>query len=78
MEFFSEVTPVEGYKMLLKFYNGKEYLYNFADKLNTCRFYALNDKSLFDDVTTDGIFISWNNGQVILSASEVMAGVNYN
>lgn len=71
MALISEVTPIKGYRLMVKLADGNVAVVDYSDKLGTCRFCALADEDTFSDVRTDGVFIIWADGKVKVSASEL-------
>jgi len=59
-----EVKYIKGYKLKLKFNDGKEKVVDFEDKLKEAKnmFEPLKNISYFKKVKTDGTTIVWPNG----------------
>ena len=55
------VRPLEGYKLLIKFENGEERIFDVSPYLNMGKFSELKDMSLFDSVTVSFDSIKWAN-----------------
>ena len=49
-----KVVPLEGKRLWLTLNTGSELLLNMSNRLNTTRFYPLNDDRVFCSVSTDG------------------------
>ena len=65
-----KVTPGEEYRLEVLFDNGTTVILNMAARLNSLRFMALRDKTVFAGATTDGQYIRWgSHGEI--SVSEV-------
>lgn len=61
-----EVKPLENYCVYLKFENGEEKVYDVKNEINSIKFYEkLKDKTYFNNVTTMGDTIAWENGEDI-------------
>lgn len=64
------VIPMNDYRLEVQLENGSIIILNLADRLNTVRFGLLKDKEFFQQATTDGTLITWDN-KIEISASEV-------
>lgn len=59
------VIPLEGFRLLVEFYNGSSITVDLSSKLKTVRFAELADVKLFNDVRSDkagGEIIVWGDG----------------
>ncbi len=70
MSRIKSVVPKEDYRLEVHLNNGSSVTLNLKSKLQTLRFGMLSDKEFFKTVTTDGIFIRWDN-KIEISVSEV-------
>lgn len=55
------VKPLDGYKLLLKFENDEERIFDVSPYLNMGKFIELKDVSLFNTVTVKFDSIEWAN-----------------
>ena len=55
------VKPLEGYKLLVKFENGEERVFDVSPYLNIGKFAELKDLSLFNSVMVKFDTIEWGN-----------------
>jgi hypothetical protein len=55
------VTPLDGYRLLLQFTNGEERVFDISPYLNVGRFVDLKDPSVFSSVTVKFDSIEWPN-----------------
>ncbi len=60
-----EVTPLDNYRVLIKFDNGEKKLFDVKPYIFGSWYGELNDKSYFKAVAVDGFTIVWPNGQDI-------------
>lgn len=60
-----EVTPLDGYKLLLKYQNGESRILDTTYWLEKPMYKELKNNTLFNTVKVCGITISWINGQDI-------------
>ena len=56
----TDVIPMEGKKLRIILSTGGELLLNMQNRLNTTRFYPLNDDAVFNSVTTDGFYLHFD------------------
>lgn len=66
-----KVTVKEDYKVEVMLDNGSSIILNLAERLVNIRFGRLADKLFFQKVTTDGVFLRWEDA-VEISLSEVI------
>lgn len=71
MSRITSVTPKDGYLLEVHLDNGNSITLDFKTRLKTLRFGILADESLFNQVTTDGVCLSWK-GKVEISLSELL------
>jgi hypothetical protein len=57
----TEVTPLENYKLRLKFKNGEEKIFNMKPYLETGIFKELKDESVFKTVKLSFDTVEWAN-----------------
>jgi hypothetical protein len=57
-----DVKALEDYKLLLKFENDEEKIFDMKPYLDIGKFKELKDKKLFDTVRVSFDTIEWNNG----------------
>jgi hypothetical protein len=57
-----DVKPLEDYKLLLKFENNEERIFDIKPYLEIGKFKELKDKNLFETVRVSFDTIEWNNG----------------
>jgi hypothetical protein len=55
------VKPVDGYRLLIKFVNGEERIFDVSPYLNIGRFAELRNLSLFNSVMVKFDSIEWEN-----------------
>lgn len=60
-----EVTPLENYKLLIKFDNGERKLFDVKPYISGSWYGELKDQSYFKAVLADGFTVVWPNGQDI-------------
>lgn len=60
MPLITKVVPLEGKRLRLTLYTGSELVLNMENRLNTMRFYPLNDDDIFHSVTTDGFYLHFD------------------
>ena len=56
------VTPIEGYQLLLEYDNGERRLLDTSFWLEKPMYNCLRSKELFDTVKVQGMTIIWDNG----------------
>ena len=56
----TEVVPLKGKYLKLNLSTGSVLLLNMKNRLNTTRFYPLNDDTVFNSVTTDGFYLHFH------------------
>ena len=56
-----KVIVLDDYKLLIKFDNGEEKLFDASKLLSRKPFMPLNNKNIFKNVRTNGISIEWND-----------------
>lgn len=71
MSHIEKVVPIEDYTLEITLENGSNFVLYLGGKLQTMRFGMLADKEFFKRVTTDGIFIRWDN-KIEISLNEVL------
>lgn len=54
------VEALNGKRLRLVLSTGSELLLNMQNRLNTTRFYPLNDDEVFNSVTTDGFYLHFD------------------
>ena len=59
----TEVKAIEDYKLLLKFDNGEEKIFDVKPYIRGTWYGELNDKNYFQSVSVDGFTVVWPNGQ---------------
>lgn len=64
------VEPIPGYKLKVCLNNGNALLLSLENKLNALRFWQLKDREFFENVTTDGYCVRWNE-LIELSITEI-------
>lgn len=64
------VTPKDDYCLEILIDNGSKVDLDLKNKLHTVRFSMLSDKEYFNTVTTDGVYVRWNN-KIEISIGEV-------
>ncbi len=57
----TEVTPLENYKLRLKFKNGEEKIFDMGPYLNTGIFKELKDESIFKTAKVSFDTVGWDN-----------------
>jgi hypothetical protein len=57
----TNVKPLDNYKLLLKFENNEEKIFNMSSYLNIGKFKELKDISLFNTVKVKFDSIAWDN-----------------
>ena len=57
----TKVKPLDGYRLLLKFKNGEEKIFDLSPWLNVGKFAELRDVNLFNSVTIKFDSIEWAN-----------------
>ena len=57
----TKVKPLDGYRLLLKFKNGEEKIFDLSPYLNIGKFAELRDVNLFNSVTVKFDSIEWAN-----------------
>lgn len=57
MPLILSVVPLEGKRLHLTLSTGSELLLNMKNRLQTTRFYPLNNDAVFNSVTTDGFYL---------------------
>ncbi len=57
----TKVKPLDGYRLLLKFKNGEEKIFDLSPWLNVGKFAELKDVNLFNSVTIKFDSIEWAN-----------------
>jgi hypothetical protein len=55
------VKPIDGYKLLLKFENGEERIFNISPFLNIGKFAELKNPAMFNSVAVRFDTIEWAN-----------------
>lgn len=70
MSRIANIVPREDYRLEVKLDNGSSVTLNLEGRLHTIRFGMLSDKDIFNQVTTDGNFIRWNE-QAEISLNEL-------
>ncbi|GAU78461.1 DUF2442 domain-containing protein [Fusibacter sp. 3D3] len=70
MSYIQSVMPKENYCIEVFLDNGSCIILNLESRLKTVRFGMLSDKALFNQATTDGSYIRWNN-MLEISVNEV-------
>lgn len=64
--------PEDRYKLLIEFNNGNAVILDFESKLKTFRFNSLENIDNFKRVTTDGVSLMWNNGNLRVGINEII------
>jgi len=57
-----DVKPLEDYRLLIKFSNGEEKVFDVKPYLEDKVFFELKNKELFKTVKVGGLSIEWANG----------------
>ena len=57
----TEVTPLENYKLRLKFKNGEEKIFDMSPYLNTGIFKELKDEAIFKTAKVSFDTVEWDN-----------------
>jgi hypothetical protein len=70
MSRIATVAPRENYRLEVQLDNGSSIMLNLEGKIHTIRFGLLADKEFFNQATTDGCFIHWND-MVEISVNEI-------
>jgi len=70
MSHIKKVVPKEDYRLEVLLDNGSSITLNLESRLGTVRFGMLADKVLFEQATTDGNYIRWDN-KLEISVTEV-------
>lgn len=70
MSRIKSVVPKESYRLEVQLDNGSCVTLNLESRLNTLRFGLLSDEQFFKTVTTDGIYIRWDN-KIEISVNEL-------
>ena len=65
-----QVKPTGEYRLEVQLDNGSTIILNMQPRIATIRFAMLQDKELFDSVSTDGDFIRWGN-KIDISVTEI-------
>lgn len=70
-----EVTPLDNYRVLIKFDNGEKKLFDVKPYISGAWYGELSDQSYFESVSVDGFTIVWPNGQDICPDDLYYSGV---
>ncbi len=60
-----EVTPIDNYKLRIKFDNGERKIFDVKPYIRGSWFEELQNISYFKSVNVDGFTVAWPNGQDI-------------
>lgn len=72
MSFIRSVVPLKDYRLFMEMESGSTVTVDLSVKLDTLRYGELADEALFQKVKTDGDYVIWGDGQVKLTARELM------
>lgn len=72
MSMISNAIAFSDYRILVELNNGNAIILDFEKKLNTFRFYKLDNKNIFMKVKTDGFSLLWDNGKIRVSLGEII------
>lgn len=70
MRSIKNVVTMDNYRLKVILDNGNSVTLSFESRIETVRFGMLADKAFFEEATTDGSYIRWDN-KLEISVSEV-------
>jgi len=72
MKLIKAVLPLKDYRLFMEMESGSCVVVDLSVKLDTLRYKELEDEALFHNVRTDGDYVIWGDGQVKLTARELI------
>lgn len=70
-----EVTPLDNYKLLVKFDNGEKKIFDVKPYISGSWYGELSNQNYFKTVSVDGFTIVWPNGQDICPDDLYYSGI---
>lgn len=78
MPLIKKVKSIGDYHLFIELGNGHSITLNMENKLDTIRFIDINNKDIFNRVSTDGSSIFWSNGKIRINFAEIIEIMQFN
>ena len=72
MSYIKNVIPLPHHRLLLEMNSSSSITVDLSIKLHTMKYKELQDEALFAHVETDGNYVIWGSGRVIVTINELL------
>lgn len=72
MGYIKNVLPMKDYRLLMQMEGGSTVIVDLSVKLYTMKYAELTEDGLFKTATTDGNYIIWGEGRLVVTVNELM------